>query len=108
MATPFREIFMQATEMFDLAARTAEAEAESETCDEVVLESLIALAESCKALLVTAKIRSGFETALRGKFREGSGKQEDYESAKKIATSMARNAVQYEAMIGDAAKYVGI
>lgn len=58
MATPFYDIFVETVEMFDIAARMAEEEAMSTSCDPLVLDGLVQLTRSCKRLMMESKVRA--------------------------------------------------
>jgi len=69
MATPFKDIFAETVEMFDIAARMAEEEAASTSCDPLVLDGLVQLTRSCKRLMMETKVRvqdAGQEVEIRG------------------------------------------
>ena len=59
----FDRIFTESAEMFDIAARCAEAEAEEEDSREQVLDGFVGLAKSCKGLMLEAKKRAQEERA---------------------------------------------
>ncbi|TSA00468.1 MAG: hypothetical protein D4R80_00950 [Deltaproteobacteria bacterium] len=58
MTHSFKDIMVEATEMFNISTRMAEEEIASKSPDEIVVGSLMELAKSCKGLMREAKKRA--------------------------------------------------
>lgn len=58
MEKSFKDILSESSEMFDIAARMAEDEANEPERREMIMTGLMELAKSCRRLMMTAKDRA--------------------------------------------------